>query len=185
MSAAEAWIHSYYPSPFAGITQIRYWRSVTRPVTLSARFAPAPDTARIEHVRMEVNEMELSRIPHLRHSGGELAPYSDTGPESIPGEVHRHNIGGSPSCCPSELGVGFRTMGERTWTFRERTPTLQVPLPYTKRASCRTNGGTLSILAWTRTQVLCPAIRTNRTRKCSRRGGLPTCASGGRLRSRG
>ena len=102
MSAAEAWIHSFYPSPFAGITQIRYWRSVTRPVTLSARFAPAPDTARIEHVRMEVNEMELSRIPHLRHSDGELALYSDTGPESIPGEVHRHNIGDSPSCCPSE-----------------------------------------------------------------------------------
>ena len=48
-----------------------------------------------------------TKIPHSRHSGGELAPYYDTGPESIPGEVHRHNIGGCPSCCPSELGEGL------------------------------------------------------------------------------
>ena len=93
MSAAEAWIHSFYPSPFAGITQIRYWRSVTRPVTLSARFAPAPDTARIEHVRMEVNEWNYPRSPT--------------------GEVHLHNIGNSPSCCPSESDEGLGAMSAR------------------------------------------------------------------------
>ena len=64
--------------------------------------------------------MKLSKIPHLRHSGGELAPYSDTGPESIPGEVYRHNLGDSPSMLPVRIRWGIQDYG-RAYLDVQRT----------------------------------------------------------------